>query len=120
MKKVILILVAMLATTTATFAETKKEAKTDNIAAYNIDININALCAALQLNEDQKETVTDFHNTFCTEMLVAGNAEKSERQRLVDHAVKNAVSNMSYILTKEQYNKYVAILNNTLSNRGLK
>ena len=120
MKKVILILVAMLATATATFAETKKEAKTDNIAAYNIDININALCAALQLNEDQKETVTDFHNTFCTEMLVAGNAEKSERQRLVDHAVKNAVCNMSYILTKEQYNKYVAILNNTLSNRGLK
>ena len=120
MKKVILILVAMLSTAAVTFAETKKEAKTDNIAVYNIDIKINALCAALQLNEDQKETVTDFHNTFCAEMLIAGNAEKSERQRLVDYAVENATNNMSYILTKEQYDKYVTILNNTLLNRGLK
>ena len=120
MKKVILILVTIFVTATTTFAETKKEAKTDNIAAYNIDININALCAALQLNEDQKETVADFHNTFCTEMLVAGNAEKAERKALMDNAVKNAANNMSYILTKEQYDKYVTILNNTLSNRGLK
>ncbi|MCH5310408.1 MAG: hypothetical protein J1E57_00345 [Prevotella sp.] len=120
MKKMIFILVAMFAAAIGTFAETKKEAKTDNIAVYNIDIKINALCVALQLNEDQKETVTDFHNTFCMEMLVAGNAEKSERKKLVDHAVENAVSNMSYILTKEQYDKYVTILNNTLYNRGLR
>lgn len=113
-------LVAMLVTVTATFAKTKKDANTDNTAAYNMSINISALCTALQLNRDQKETVADFHNTFCMEMLVACNAEKSERQALINHAVERAASNMSYILTKEQYDKYLTILNNTLENRGLK
>lgn len=120
MRKVILVLVTMLTMATTAAAETKKDAKTDNAKSYNMNINIKALCTALQLNEDQKETVADFHNTFCAEMLVAGNAEKSERQTLVDHAVERATGNMSYILTKEQYDKYVSILSNTLSNRGLR
>jgi len=120
MKKIIMTLMAMLTVTNATFAEIKDEEHADSIETYDMEININALSTALGINEDQKETVTDFYTAFCSEMLTAGNAGREERRSLVDYAVEKNIMNMSYILTKEQYNKYVAILNTTLVNRGLR
>lgn len=114
-------LMVMFAITNAIFAEiNEKEVHTDSIETYDMGININALSSALGLNEDQKETVADFHNTFCTEMLIAGNAGKDERRTLIEYAVDKNITNMSYILTKEQHSKYITILNTTLANRGLK
>lgn len=113
-------LVAMLTVGNATFAEIKEEVHTDSVETYYMDINMKALSSALNLNEDQRETVADFHTAFCAEMLLAGNASKDERQALVEYAVEKNIMNMSYILTKEQYNRYVMILNTTLANRGLK
>lgn len=120
MKGIILTLILTIAVTTVANAENSEEKSCRQTESYNMEININALCSALGLNEDQKETVADFHNVFCTEMMIAGNAHSDERHSLVEYAVEKNITNMSYILTKEQHNKYITLLNATLANRGLR
>ena len=43
-----------------------------------------------------------------------------ERQLMVEKAIKKDLAWMDYILNKDQYRKYVMLLNVTLHNRGLK
>lgn len=120
MKKMIITFILMYIVSPVAFADTQNGLHTDSVTAYYMDINIEALTTALGLNEDQVETVADFHTIFNKEMIIAGNAASDERETLVNYAVEKNTTNMSYILTKEQYDKYVMILNATLTNRGLK
>ena len=53
-------------------------------------------------------------------MMLAAQANKDEREALVDVAVKKDVRYMRYILDHAQYRKYLMLLNVTLQNRGLK
>ena len=53
-------------------------------------------------------------------MLIAANSDKDERRMMVDCAVEQNLTNMSYILTQSQFDKYVKILDVTLRNRGLR
>ena len=85
-----------------------------------MDIKIEALVQALDLNRDQKESVADIHAIFNTEMHIAANADKDERRAMVDYAVEQNLTNMSYILTQSQLDKYIKILDVTLRNRGLR
>jgi hypothetical protein len=43
-----------------------------------------------------------------------------ERQLMMEKAIKKDLAWMDYILNKDQYRKYVMLLNVTLHNRGLK
>ena len=47
-------------------------------------------------------------------------AAESERQNMVDKAVRKDLANMRVILTHAQYQKYLQLLNVTFHNRGLK
>jgi hypothetical protein len=53
-------------------------------------------------------------------MVFAAQYGKEERSKMVEKAVNKDLAYMNYILNKDQYRKYVMLLNTTLVNRGLK
>jgi hypothetical protein len=115
MKRMILVVVAMLSMT-AMHAE---DEKVNSVNAYDMSVNIEKLGVALSLSTDQEQFVDDVHKAFCAEMLNAGNASKDERNAMMKKAIRKDLAYMRYILTKKQYRKYLLLLNTTLNNRGL-
>ena len=119
MKKIFLTMVALLCMTTA-FAKNESAApESTNVAAYDLNININKLTDALNLTNDQKEAVENIYNMFNTEMSYAAQYCNSEREVMVKRAIDTDVKHMSYVLNDEQMSKSMAILNATIKNRGL-
>jgi len=115
MKKILLTVVAMFCMTVA-FAENEE---TKNVEAYNMNVNMTSIQRALSLNKEQVEQFADLHKTFCAEMMFAANAKADDVDALVRKAVNKDLQYMGYILNKEQYRKYVMLLNMTMTNRGL-
>ena len=114
----ILTLVAMLCMTTA-FAEGEKASNANNVEAYELNINMNKLFAALDLANDQKEAVADIHHTFASELMFAAQYANNDRKALVERAIENDVKWMRYVLNDKQFRTYLTLLNTTLNNRGL-
>lgn len=52
-------------------------------------------------------------------MMNAGNANADERKPMVEKALQKDLKHMRYVLTENQYRKYLMLLNVTISNRGL-
>ena len=115
MKRLFLTVVAMLSMT-LTFAENENMNSVNTAEAYNLSVNINQLSKALGL----VEAVAEIHKTFCSEMMFATQYGKEERDARVDAAIKKDLGFMNYILNRDQYRKYVMLLNVTMVNRGLK
>ena len=118
MKKIGLMLTAMLTLTVAN-AENENKNATEATSAYDMTVNMRKLGVALGLTLDQMEAVQDIHHQFCNEMMLAAQATGDERQTLVEKAVKKDVRYMHYVLDQKQYRKYLLLLNTTLRNRGL-
>ena len=119
MKKIVLMMVALMSMTLAN-AENENANNTLSVEAYDMNVNMRKLAVALGMTVDQMEIVEDIHRTFCAEMMFAAHASNDEREQLVDKAVKKDVRFMRYVLKDEQYRKYLILLNTTLRNRGLK
>lgn len=119
MKKIVLMLVAMMTMTVAN-AENENNNTVQAVNAYDMTVNMRKLAVALGLNMDQMEAVQDIHHQFCNEMMLASQAEGDERTTLVEQAVKKDVRYMRYVLDEKQYRKYLLLLNTTLYNRGLR
>jgi len=115
----ILTLVAMLSMTTA-FAEGEKASNANNVEAYELNINMNKLFAALDLANDQKEAVADIHHTFASELMFAAQYANNDRKALVARAIDNDVKWMRYVLNDKQFRTYLTLLNTTLNNRGIR
>ena len=116
MKKIVLTMVALMSMT-MTFAENEGMNATE---AYDMTVNMKKLSQALGLTMDQVESVAEVHKTFSSEMMFAAQYGKDERTKMVEKAVNKDLAYMNYILNKDQYRKYVMLLNVTLHNRGLK
>ncbi len=114
----ILTLVAMLSMTTA-FAEGESANSVNNMAAYELNVNMNKLSAALNLKDDQKEAVADIHHTFASELMFAAQYSNNDRKALVARAIENDVKWMRYVLNEKQMRTYLRLLNSTMNNRGL-
>ena len=119
MKTIVLMVVAMLSMTMS-YAENENANNTQSVEAYDMSVNIRKLAVTLGMTVDQMEAVEEIHRTFCAEMMFAAHANKDEREELVEKAVKKDARYMSYILDRDQYRKYLILLNTTLRNRGLK
>ena len=119
MKRLFLGIVAMLSMT-MTFAENENAASLNSTEAYNMTVNMTKLAQTLGLTSDQRESVAEIHKTFAAEMMVAAQSKGEERNKMVDKAINKDLAYMNYILNKEQYHKYVKLLNITLLNRGLR
>ena len=120
MKRLFMVVVAMLSMT-MTFAENETAANLNATEAYNMQsVNMKKLGMALNLSKDQVESFAEIHKTFSAEMLFAAQTTGDERQKMVEKAIKKDLAYMNYILSSEQYHKYVMLLNMTLTNRGIK
>ena len=119
MKRLFLTMVAMLSMT-MTFAENENAASLNNIEAYDMKVNMKKLAQTLSLTKDQMESVTEIHKTFAAEMMFAAQSKGEERDKMVEKAINKDLAYMNYILSDEQYHKYVMLLNITLLNRGLR
>ena len=119
MKRLFLTMVAVLSMT-MTFAENENAASLNSTEAYNMTVNMNKLAKALNLTTDQYESVAEIHKTFSAEMMFAAQSKGEERNKMVEKAVKKDLAYMDYVLSKDQYRKYVKLLNVTLLNRGLR
>lgn len=119
MKRLFLTVVAMMSLT-LTFAENENMNSVNTAEAYNLSVNINQLSKALGLADDQVEAVAEIHKTFCSEMMFATQYGKDERNARVDAAIRKDLGYMNYVLNKDQYKKYVMLLNVTMANRGLR
>ena len=118
MKKMILMIVAMLSITTS-YAENENATRVNNVEAYDMSVNMRKLGETLKLNSDQIEAVENIHQTFVAEMLFAAQLGEEDRKAMVEKAVTKDVKYMRYILNDDQYHKYLLLLNVTLNNRGL-
>lgn len=116
MKKIVLMAVALLSMTTATFAA---EEENEAASAYNMNVNVAALARTLDLTIDQTEAVNDVHKTFAADMLTAGRASEANRKEMVDKAIDKDLKYMKSILSKNQYHRYLLLLNTTLVNHGI-
>lgn len=120
MKRLFMVVVAMLSMT-MTFAENETAANLNATEAYNMQsVNMKKLGMALNLSKDQMESFAEVHKTFSAEMLFAAQTVGDERQKMVEKAIKKDLAYMNYILSSDQYRKYVMLLNMTLMNRGIK
>lgn len=120
MKRLFMVVVAMLSMT-MTFAENETAANLNATEAYDMQsVNMKKLGMALNLSKDQVESFAEIHKTFSAEMLFAAQTVGDERQKMVEKAIKKDLAYMNYILSSDQYRKYVMLLNVTLMNRGIK
>lgn len=119
MKRLFMVVVAMLSMT-MTFAENENAANLNNTEAYNMTVNMKKLGQALNLSKDQVESFAEIHKTFNAEMQFAAQASGEERENMVNKAIGKDLAYMNYILSRDQYRKYLMLLNVTLINRGLK
>ncbi|MDO4160417.1 MAG: hypothetical protein Q4D41_08175 [Prevotellaceae bacterium] len=118
MKRLFLTVVAVLSMT-MTFAEDEKLNTVNSVNAYNMDVNYGKLADCLGLSMDQLESVQDIHTSFCAEMMNAASANADERKAMVEKAVEKDLKHMRYVLTTDQYRKYLMLINATFNNRGL-
>ena len=104
---------------TMTFAENEETKNVTNVEAYDMTVNMRKLSVTLGLTDSQMEAVENIHNTFNAEMQLAANADEADRQEMVCKAVERDIKWMRYVLDRQQYRKYLLLLNTTLNNRGL-
>ncbi len=120
MKRLFLVMIAMFSMT-MTFAENETASNLNNTEAYNLKtVNMKKLGEALNLSKDQVESFSEIHKTFSAELMFAAQSTGEERAKMMDKAISKDLAYMNYILSNDQYRKYVMLLNITLVNRGLK
>ena len=108
MKKIVLMLVAMMTMTVAN-AENENNNTVQAANAYDMTVNMRKLAVTLGLNLDQMEAVQDIHHQFCNEMMLASQAEGDERKELVEKAVANAqVKELPEELVEQYKNEYTS------------
>ena len=120
MKKFILAVAMLLATNVTAMAEDSNSDKMNMVEAYDIKININSLARYLELSRDQIASVENIQNIFseCLRCVPFSSTDET-RKKLVNNVINYDLKHMKYILTEEQYKKYVRVLNITLNNRGI-
>ena len=101
------------------FAEGENANSVNNVAAYDMSVNMNKLSEALSLTDDQKEAVADINHTFAAEMMFAAQYSNDQRREMVKKAIDKNVSWMNYVLNDKQRRIYLTLLNTTINNRGL-
>lgn len=120
MKKVILMLVMMFTMSMYSFAEDANANEVNVIERYDLKVNLRKLGSFLQLSSDQMdgmETVeTELQNDL---MFVAVECTKDNRNAVAKNAIDKHLKHVHYVLNKEQYRKYLIVLNATIKNRGI-
>ena len=89
----------------------------DSIMIYD-NMNFTPIYRFLQLKDDQYEEFYHIHKDI-TNSLDYLKKKKENGVKVFNHHIKVDLRNSSYILNKDQYYKYLRVLNVTLVNRDL-
>ena len=116
----LLTLVMVFSLGVTAYAEDNNSNHVNMVEAYDIDININSLVRFLELSVDQVESVDNVQKVFTESLRCAAVMNDESRKKMVKNAINYNLSNLKYVLTDDQYKKYVRVLNATLTNRGIK
>ena len=119
MKKIVLTVVAMLSLTSSVFAA---PTEVDALATqkYVFNINTNKMSQARDLSAGEFDDVLNGSEVFAEETRSASKIKtEKDRKESFNKAIMRNLKYMQQVLTKEQYQKYLMLLNVTLSNRGL-
>lgn len=119
MKKIVLTLAALFTMTSVTFAENEVRDNEIIVKAYDFRFDTSRMSNYLGLDFEQARAVSFAHNRFCNDMKKASLALTSDRKELTNKAINRNLRYMKQILDRDQYRKYLMVLNATLNNRGL-
>ena len=120
MKKVFLLMVMLFAMSVYSFAEDNNATEIERIERYDIKVNTKRLGEYLQLSTDQYDAVETVVDEFSNDMRFAAvECSNTNRGKVAKNAIDKNIKYMSYILNKDQYHKYLAILNATIRNRKI-
>ena len=119
MKKIILFIAFLFTMNASASAENETVNSVNSVEAYDIKVNINSLVKYLELSKDQIEPVENIQKVFEENLRYAGYMNGLCREHMASSAIKYSISNMSYVLSKEQLKKYLLALNLTINNRGI-
>ena len=109
----------LLMIATAAFGENENVGMVNNTADYSLHTNAKSLVRFLKTSEDQTAIVIEFQRGFESALQMASTMNNESRQSIVDNAIKGNLKNMKYILTDEQYKKYIRVLHASLRNRHI-
>jgi len=120
MKKVILMLVMLFTVSFGAFAEDNSMSDVERVERYNIQVNTKKLGDCLQLTTDQYGAVEAVINELSSDLMFAAvECNNVNRGMVTKNAIDKNAKYMSYILNKEQYHKYLILLNATIRNRKI-
>jgi Spy/CpxP family protein refolding chaperone len=120
MKKVILMLVMLFTVSFGAFAEDNNVSNVEMVERYNIQVNTKKLGDCLQLTTDQYDAVEAVINELSSDLMFAAvECNSVNRGMVTKNAIDKNAKYMSYILNKEQYHKYLMLLNATIRNRKI-
>ena len=80
------------------------------------EVNTKKLADYLELSYDQYEVVDAVINEFSSDMMFAA---LEHNKAITKNALDKNTKYMSYILNREQYGKYLKVLNATINNRKI-
>lgn len=120
MKKYLIMLVMLFTMSVYSFAEDNNATEIERIEKYNVKVNTKKLADFLQLSEDQEEVTEMIVNEFSNDLMFAAvECNDENRINVSKNAVEKNIKSMNYILNREQYRKYLMVLNATIMNRGI-
>lgn len=118
MKRITLLFVAALMMGTTSFAGEKNVSVNSGVWDWNV--NAGRLTECLDLSSSQYDEVAMACEYFSAKLLKAAHSQdESSRSELIRNAVLGNLKLMKSALDKQQYKKYVTLLNLTLHNKGL-
>ena len=124
MKKLMCVVALMFGMSMATFGSVNSINRAENtnvlVEKYTINANAKSLVRFLELSEDQEQLVIEFQRVFERSLLSASDVQvKPIREAIVNNAIKYNLRNMRSVLTNEQYQKYLRVLNVSLKYREI-
>ena len=120
MKKYFLMLVMMFTMSVYSFAEDNNATEIQRIEKFTVNVNTKKLGKYLELSKDQMESVEVIEEELSRDLMFAAvECNDNNRVAVTKNVLNKNLQHMSYILDREQYKKYVKVLNMTVINREL-
>lgn len=120
MKKYFLMMVMLFTVSVYSFAEGNETNEAKRVEQYDIKVNMNKLSSYLNLSKDQEDAVSNIEDNLSKDLMFAAvECSDVSRGKVVVNALNKNMQHMSYVLNKEQYHKYLTVLNMTMINRNI-
>ena len=120
MKKMIIAVVAiMMAAATINAQEKVETVNNVNPVNYNFNINMRSLSRYLNLSQDQMEVMEYASDNFGYSVKRLEYTKAEKRGARMQKALNINLSYAHKFLDAGQYRKYLALMNNSLKNKGL-